>query len=63
MCMYMYVWVYIVICYGLEKWSVGVSEELADRPHLEGGGKWCLFKLATFHKWGPGGIDIGPNTV
>jgi len=38
-----------------------VGGELADRLHTEDGGKKLLSEQAT--KWGPSGIDIGPNAV
>ena len=38
-----------------------VGGELADRLHPEVGGKSLLFKVATWHRWGPPGIDSGPT--
>lgn len=36
---------------------------LTDQQHTESGGKELHSKLATYHKWGPPGINMGPNAV
>jgi len=42
--------------YALDKWSMRWM-------HPEGGGEQVLFELATCHKRGPPGIDIGCSAV
>lgn len=47
------------MCYGSRQVGSAVGGEWTERQHPLCGGKYLLFKVATCHKWGPQGIDIG----